>query len=95
MLKVPSISVEYLRIPITGSNDLAAFPVEMAVLPEGQDPGSGDWLTAEWSPLGEAMILVGPGTSLPLTRGVTYQIWVRITAEPEIPVLAPGQVHAT
>lgn len=95
MLKIPSISVEFLKIPITGSSDLATFAVEMAVLPDGQDPDTGDWKTAEWSTAGEAMILIGPGTSLPLTKGVTYVAWARITAAPETPVLTSGKVHIT
>ncbi|MET8334376.1 hypothetical protein [Streptosporangium canum] len=95
MLKIPSISVEYLKIPISGSADLATFPVKMAVLPDGQDPDDDDWKTAEWSTAGEAMVLIGPGTDLPLTKGVTYVAWARLTLAPETPVLTSGKVHIT
>ena len=95
MLKIPSLSVEYLKIPISGASDLATFPVEMAVVPDGQDPDSDDWKTAEWSTGGEAMVLIGPGTTLPLTKGVTYVAWARLTLAPETPVLTSGKVHIT
>lgn len=94
MLYIPSLSTEYVRAPIDGPPDMTTYDVEMAVVQEGQDPTSGDWNTAAWDGT-NAIVLVGPSTSIPLTRGVTYEVWVRITASPEIPVLRPGLLHAT
>lgn len=94
LLQIPSLSVEYVHATIDGPSNKTTYDPEMAVLPEGQDPDSGDWQTAEWS--GDDVIcLVGPGTDIELTRGVRYEVWVRITASPEIPVLRPGLIHAT
>ncbi|MGC5012532.1 hypothetical protein ACLQ2R_17350 [Streptosporangium sp. DT93] len=97
-LTIPWQSKEYLKAPIAGSADLGSLPPEMALLPVGQDPISGDWLSAQWIVEGgqlKAMILIGPDTALPLTKGLLYQVWVRITAEPEIPLLKPGTVYAS
>lgn len=94
MLTIPAISVEYLKVPVTGPANLTSYAVEMAVLPDGQDPVTADWKAATW--IGSySSVLVGPGTTLPLTKGVTYGAWVRITASPEKPVLSPVLVHAT
>ena len=56
-------------------------------------PGSGDWHTGSWvtfpGPAYWAQALVGPangGTALSLG---TYQVWLKITDSPEVPVLQP------
>lgn len=94
LLQLPSLSLEYVRATIEGPPNKTSFGPEMAILPEGEDPDSGDWETAEWSG-DDVIILVGPGGAFTLTKGVRYEVWVRITASPEIPVLRPGFIHAT
>ncbi|MFB4275750.1 hypothetical protein ACBJ59_10695 [Nonomuraea sp. MTCD27] len=93
MLTIPSLSVEYVKIPIVdGPANLTSLTVQMAVIPQGQDPVSGDWKAATWvGP--SAAVLVGPATPLPLAKGVTYGIWVKITSSPEVPVLGPFDLH--
>lgn len=93
-LEIPALSTEYVHAPITGPANLTSFTVEMAILPKGQDPSGSDWKSAQWAAT-DAIVLVGPATTIPLTKGVDYEVWVRITASPEIPVLRPGFVHAT
>jgi hypothetical protein len=94
VLTIPSISVEYVKVPIVGPPDLTSLPVQMAIVPQGQDPTTGDWKTASW--IGpSASILIGPATLLPLTKGVNYGIWVKITDAMEIPVLGPYPLHIT
>lgn len=95
-LNIPSLSVEYVRVPVSGPAGLTSLAVDMAVVPEGQDPDVGDWKTASWSDTGsEALVLVGPVTDLALTKGVTYGVWVKITSSPEVPVLGPFALHIT
>lgn len=94
MLKIPALSTEYVHAPIDGPANLTSFTVEMAILPTGQDPAGGDWKAATWSGT-DATVLVGPSAVIPLTKGAQYEVWVRITASPEIPVLRPGFIHAT
>lgn len=99
MKTISHLSTEYVKVPVTSPLApvvLAELDVEMAVLPEGQDPSGGDWESAQWNDAGtHALVLVGPATTLPLTKGVNYAVWVRVTSSPEIPVLAPGSVHVT
>lgn len=95
MLEISHLSVEYVKIPVTGPVELSSLTVEMAVLPQGEDPDSGDWETAAWFN-SQASILIGSGTAIgALTKGVTYGIWVRITSLPETPVLGPYDLHIT
>ncbi|MEV4287370.1 hypothetical protein AB0K40_17840 [Nonomuraea bangladeshensis] len=95
MLRISHLSVEYIKVPILkGPPELTDLLVEMAILPDGQDPDTGDWETAVW--LGQsAAALIGPGTDFPLVKGVTYGIWVRITSGPEAPLLGPYPLNIT
>jgi hypothetical protein len=93
-LKIPSLSTEYVKVPITGPSNLTSLTVQMAIVPTGQDPTGGDWQSAQWIGT-DASVLIGPATTLALSKGLTYGIWVRITAAPEIPVLGPYGLHIT
>lgn len=94
ILQIPSLSVEYVKVPVTSSADLTGLTVQMAIVADGQDPAGGDWKTGAW--IGDsAAILIGPATLLPLTKGTTYGVWVKITSTPEIPVLGPYKLHIT
>lgn len=93
VLRIPAISVEYLKVPITGpsSVDLVELSVELAIVPDGQSPTSGDWKEGVW--IGSsAAVLIGPGATIPLERG-TYDVYVRITSDQEVPVLLSGSIH--
>lgn len=95
MLTISSLSTEYVKIPIVdGPANLTTLTVQMAIVPQGQDPVSGDWKSASWVGT-SAAVLIGPATSLPLSKGVTYGVWVKITSSPEIPVLGPFDLHIT
>lgn len=94
ILQIPSLSVEYVKVPVDGPTDLTALTVQMAIVSDGQDPAGGDWKTAAWIGT-SAAILIGPATLLPLTKGTTYGVWVKITSTPEVPVLGPYKLHIT
>lgn len=95
MLTISNLSVEYVKVPIDdGPANLTELDVDMAIVPQGQDPVSGDWKSASWVGT-SAAVLIGPATSLPLSKGVTYGVWVKITSSPEIPVLGPFDLHIT
>lgn len=91
MASIPSISVEYLHIPVTGATE--DMPVEIAVVARDTEPGEEDWHTAAWDG-SDAKILIGPGTDLALTDGV-YSTWVRVTSTPEIPAMRAGLLRIT
>jgi hypothetical protein len=89
LLAIPAQSKEYLKLPVTSPDSVAVLAVHMAVLPRGQDPGDNDWKTAEWvSSATTVRILIGPGSPDigQLGEGI-YVPWVKVTANPEIPVL--------
>ncbi|MEU8199277.1 hypothetical protein AB0C10_36380 [Microbispora amethystogenes] len=95
MLRIPRSSVEYVPAPVTGPVELAELPVHMAILPVGQDPAPADWKAAAWTEDGgQAVVLIGPDTPLDLDKG-TYMIWVRVTSDPEIPVMESGKLQIT
>lgn len=91
-LIIPSTSIEYLHLAVTG-NYTTDMPVQAAVVLEDTEPTVDDWHAATWV-AGGARILTGPGTGLELTENI-YGAWVRITATPEIPVLYCGQIIIT
>ncbi|MEV0584090.1 hypothetical protein [Nonomuraea sp. NPDC050310] len=93
MLKIPSVSTEYVKVPVTGPGDFTALDVDMAILPDGEEPSSGSWVSAAWIGT-SAAVLIGPSTSFALSNGL-YGIWVRITSTPEEPVLGPFPLFIT
>lgn len=96
VLKMPSISKEYVKVPITtGPAGFTDLDVNMAIKPDGEDPAGGDWKTAEWIGT-SAALLIGPGSPFgSLTKGGTFGIWVQIISNPEAPVLGPYPLHIT
>ena len=97
-----ALSTEYVpvhvRATINGvSNaDPTADTAQMAFLPVGTNPGVSDWHAASWTTIPAtpetiyiAQCLVGPSGTVTLTAG-TYQVWVKITDSPEIPVDTTG-----
>jgi hypothetical protein len=93
-VQIPASSTEYVRVPVTGPVSLPGLVVELAVITSAADPVSADWKTAAWSGANTAILLVGPGSAVPLTVGVSYSVWVRVTSSPEIPVMRSGSLYA-
>ncbi|MEE1813543.1 hypothetical protein PUR59_00560 [Streptomyces sp. SP18ES09] len=88
-------SLEELLTPIASASDPTAYSVRVAVLPDSERPGAGDWHVAEWRTIGgvpHATLLVGPGGVVELAPGA-YRAWVEITAPPEKPVVASPRFH--
>lgn len=97
MITRSALDTRYLAYPVdyvvggTVRNP-SADPVAFAFMPNPADasPGSGDWHTGSWiattSGTYAAQILLGPNNGgLVLTAGV-YNVWIRITDSPEVPV---------
>ena len=65
--------------------------VSFAFITTGE-PGSGDWHGGTWAAATTsgacvAQILIGPANSgIPLGPG-TYEVWVKVTDSPEVPVI--------
>lgn len=94
-IRLSSLSLEYVKVPVVatedgGEIDPTAYDVEMAFMPEGE-PEEADWASGDWETAGTrylARCLVGP-TGVILADG-TYNIWLRITGSPEVPVKRVG-----
>lgn len=95
--KIKVQSLEYLPVRVVVTKDGVLFdptadPVEIALPVINVDPTV--WKAADWRTVGTnyfARVLVGPTGDFVLTRG-DYDILVRITDDPEIPVLRAGRL---
>ena len=99
-LSQSSLSTQFLQILVTtkypATYDPTADPVQMAFTPQTYpptSPTSAYWVTGSWvtfpGPAYWAQALVGPangGTALSIG---TYQVWLKVTDSPEVPVLQP------
>lgn len=94
---VSSASKEYIQVPIalsTGGNP-TGDPVFMAFPAVGAEPStfySGTWTTLNGIYL--ANVLIGPGSSAVLPVGY-YNVFVKITDSPEVPVIFSGLLEVT
>jgi hypothetical protein len=91
------LDTEYLTYPVAFviggvAQNPTADPVAFAFMPNpiNANPGSGDWHTGQWISSGSgtysAQTLVGPangGTALVVGL---YNVWIRITDNPEVPI---------
>lgn len=99
-LRISALTLEYLRYPITARRDGADIDptgdaVAFAVVAARTEPVSGDWKVGEWEIDGDttyARVLVGPGGTITLTPE-RYDVWLRITDDPEIPVRKIGSLR--
>lgn len=94
VIALSSLSRAYVRCDVDLDRDGAAvdptspaLPVEMALPRAGVTPSA--WWTAAWEADGRggwrARLLAGPGGTVTLPAG-TYDVWVRVTSSPEVPV---------
>ena len=70
--------------------DPSGYPVQLAVLPRGQDPKETDWQTADWEPDGArwwGRLLIGPGSNFGPLAKANYKVWGRVEALAERPVM--------
>lgn len=77
--------------PITVLADGAPGTFEVAVTAPGARPASfaaADQIGTDFG------VLVGAGTTIPLTAGVKYTVWTKFTDDPEIPVDKVGYIKA-
>lgn len=90
MKKVPSLTKEFIYAEWTATVDPTQYSVQFAIVAEGTDPDSGDWVNGEWHGLArqvqvgyeaDARALIGP-----LAKG-RYSCFTRLSdANLEVPV---------
>lgn len=90
---IPSSSVEYIKATVTG-NYTTSMAVVMAIVTADSEPVSADWKTAAWD-VTDAKILIGTGSAVGALVEGLYDVWVKITATPEIPVIRSGRIKIT
>lgn len=96
----PSISREYVWVPVTAKGDdadqLTTLPVEMAFLADrAGEPTEDDWHAGDWAPTGTvARCLLGPTLGVHLDAG-TWWVWVRVTGAVERPARKAGPIKVT
>lgn len=99
MITMSVLSTQYVMVPVdTTANGAPYNPtadvVQMAFMltPPGSNPGVSDWKTASWVTTSSGnytvRCLVGPaGTALAVGN---YNVWIKITDNPEVPVQNVG-----
>ena len=96
---VSVLSTDYYQTPVSASENGVAvnpttLPVAYAFRLPGTAPVTADWKTGSWD-LGLngtylAQVLLGPGSgAVGLARG-RYQVWLRVTDNPEVPIWPLG-----
>lgn len=103
MKRQSQASKEYIEVPVISRTDPTGDVVQMA-FPTDDNPTT--WYNGSWDPAGAvdkmpgqgsvylARCLVGPGGGVvTLTaQAAPYNVYVKITDAPEVPVLKAGQV---
>jgi hypothetical protein len=104
---ISSLSTEYILVPVQATKNGASYNptgdvVQFAFMPTPtQLPGVSDWVAGSWDTSSvntlypyTAKCLVGPSGAETLGTG-TYVIYLKITDNPEIPVLVGGQLQVS
>lgn len=99
-----SASLQYISVPVNAVKAGAPYnPTSDAVqfaflLDISGTPGSSDWVSGSWVTLPNYLYpwacqcLIGPGGTITLSPAL-YVVWVKITDNPEIPVLIAGMLR--
>lgn len=105
-VEISSLSLEYVYVPVAARAAGAAVnptsdAVALAFVVGATSPVSGDWKTATWDTDAtttpatyRVRCLVGPAGAVTLVPGM-YQVWVKVTDSPEIPVKLAGPLKVT
>jgi hypothetical protein len=107
-VSIPRLSLQYVGIPVKATTLTGAAynptsdTVQMAFMPTPtQVPQTTDWQAAVWAAVTgnivypyAAYCLVGPGGTVNPGIG-NYVIWLKVTDNPEIPVIIAGQLEVS
>lgn len=99
-----TLSTVYIKSRITATvngvtnYDPTGDTVVIAFVAPGVTPAGADFKAASWETVGSsnyyarALVGPGPGAVIDLAAG-SYRMWIKITDNPEIPVLEAGTVR--
>jgi hypothetical protein len=95
----------YYKVPVSATSagepvNPTSLPVVFAFMPQAtQVPQSSDWQTGSWETNTSSVLypysarcLVGPAGTITL-GAATYVVYMKITSDPEIPVLVVGYLQ--
>ena len=85
-----TLTKEWLKFTVTGDVDLTDTDVFVGISQPGAEPTT--FAAGEWTDTTTGRVLVGPGTETVFTVGV-WDIWVKVSALPEIPVMNAGRIR--
>lgn len=103
-VQMSQLSLQYITVPVQAFQGGTAYnptggTVQFAFVDNvGSLPTSGQWVNGSWITIPNfnypysAQCLVGPGGATAPTAG-TYNVWIKVTATPEVPVLIAGQLQ--
>ena len=105
--RISTLSTEYIRVPVKARrsglpDDPTGDTVEFGLTPKpavnaaDQYNEPTTWFTGSWDTEGTkylAKITVGPTGTLVPAEADTYQVWVKVTSSPEIPVMYAGDLE--
>jgi hypothetical protein len=101
-----ALSTQYILIPVRATSGGAPYNptadvVAMAFADGWAEPGSGAWNTGSWASTSTvngyylAQCLVGPQNGGNVLAIGTWNVWLRITDNPEVPVISAGTLTIT
>ncbi|HUW15634.1 MAG TPA: hypothetical protein VMW94_01035 [Actinomycetes bacterium] len=102
MLRINSQSLEYIKVPVTAKKGGVAYDptgdtVEMTFSQSETLPATPTWYAASWedgSNQDMVRCLIGPTGEVELTASHTpWYVFIKITDNPEIPVLEAGPIE--
>jgi hypothetical protein len=101
------LSTQYVLVPVSATKAGVSYnptgdAVQFAFMPTAtQVPGISDWVSGLWQTDASSLLypylaqcLVGPAGTITLGLG-TYYMYLKVTDNPEIPVLIAGQLQIT
>lgn len=104
MYSQSALSTEYIRVPVSARNnssdvDPTTDVAQMAFVPAGESPASGDWKSASWETDTSTTpdtyyvrALVGPTGGVVTLSAALWDVFIKIGDNPETPVIRTGAV---
>lgn len=105
MISLSQLATQYVFVPVSATllgvpYNPTGDPVQFAFMPTAtQVPQTADWQSGAWDTDAtnvlypySAKCLVGPAGTITLGIG-TYLVYIKVTSNPEIPVLLGGQLQ--
>ena len=97
---MPVTTLEYVLAPVTAPDgvNLNSLPVEVSLVVHDGPYVEAEWHDGEWRLFDGALhaaLLVGPGSAAGTFTPGPYDLRVRVTDDPEIPVMFAGVVNFT